>query len=1450
MWAQLVEGNKISRRARVIVFNEAVKGLHRCISEIQHRPFLLEADLHAPVEHVAILNGVFKKDHMGIKVVMGFASEVLQLGPITTKSFFSMKELCAGIGGLSKGFRFSGVKTSAVVEKQPKFCAMHPSGSRTAVIEGDISRLSTISRLFRAVPDVDMLGLGFSCQPFSKGGDRRGGYDTRAYTLAWGLFCAYILRAPVICLECVSEAPDHQYVRQCIHAFQQCTGFHASEHILDISSMWPSSRKRWWCVLTTVGKLQLSPMPKLELQPMISDLIPEFPQLEEEDLKALCLQQYEREALQRFRAEDGSWLFRHPAPVEVSLMVGMPLTAKAGQDPRLELAALGQIASPFQSAWIGGLLKDHLLARGIGEVPRELPHAPLRRVVEAMFEQRDSLFASESHTTAMQRFQHNLRSLLEVPTSRDDDDMPMEVVGTNHDGPRTDFVWPALPVEEEEKKDEEEAETSHPQSGPSASQGVPIAGEMEASQPTSTGTIVGAVPGFQWNVQPETGPSNQTQPEATRTDERDPPPTQDSDDLFAEGLRSDTQWQADEMMLGGPDAASLASPMHHEQTEEESSMSPDEEMQVDEADVPQKFMPHTHVVPAQILQKQTVLYNRVHDQVTAFKVEDDMTIADLLKAEFLEEATNMRARSLVGNILSDADLVANWQVIVVRHKDDSTQEDLSLQEVQHVNQHRVRSLMVQGAQVAHDEMHFYLTSLVIPGHSEMVRPLVVPLMMDPSIDSAQWLHELTHEQDKVRVSAILAKGHWSPVLLTTDGIFHTTVEGQAALNMMQITKVETHDTQGVFDHDCGFQTFAWLTYNLARSPHQVMPIDSAASWRFLSWQRMAVMETAEDTTLVFLGGHDDLQTAIATLLREHGVPVEGVIKRADVVISKLGRDKLSQALQSKRPWAQIKQMANVCIPKLQLVLPFKLEQVMKQRTTKVASVGSKDNKAQSSAKPAVSVQVADISIPPGVFVFPDGKPAHQIELRQIQSVGKGLVVCTEQDVIPFLQTDPISQDGLLFLILHLSSSFQEKHGQAIRVPAQCRTTGEPMLVSVVAIQSGTVQVKRNVPSVLTTVPEVKVATLKVFMYKDQVRWGDLTRSPIRYLLDQFPWLASCRKKGCTFPAWHRTAVSDDDPLASEPILDLWGRDYLSNALRRVKPNEADVYVCSIRLRGDLLMKVLQASGQQGVYFEPRSDDGRNPSQEYVTVWLQKLDFSEASAAAAKAMKPAYMLRVAKRYGLKVHKDDAQCVHQQFRGDAPFLGNGQSVVYQIGPLPWGTSRQGLQKLFSSWGWSAVPLQPAGKSACQQGLLWWARATSPPSHAVITMQHGDVIIVKRDAEIAPKQQVPRVEASSLTRSKLAGKAYAVQDIGDPWAESAAKLPGVQTITQSHLDQLESRLTSKIAQTQEAEDWSHVSASWRSKLLSWPQLSNNRQSRRNPCVTRWTPRRKPSSITSTTV
>lgn len=60
---------------------------------------------------------------------------------------------------------------------------------------------------------------GFSCQPYSSGGQQRGVHDQRSETLPAILRAAMMLRSPLIMLECVKGAGSNRFVRNLLDTF-------------------------------------------------------------------------------------------------------------------------------------------------------------------------------------------------------------------------------------------------------------------------------------------------------------------------------------------------------------------------------------------------------------------------------------------------------------------------------------------------------------------------------------------------------------------------------------------------------------------------------------------------------------------------------------------------------------------------------------------------------------------------------------------------------------------------------------------------------------------------------------------------------------------------------------------------------------------------------------------------------------------------------------------------------------------------------------------------------------------------------------------------------------------------------------------------------------------------------------------------------------------------------
>lgn len=356
----------------------------------------------------------------------------------------------------------------------------------------------------------------------------------------------------------------------------------------------------------------------------------------------------------------------------------------------------------------------------------------------------------------------------------------------------------------------------------------------------------------------------------------------------------------------------------------------------------------------------------------------------------------------------------------------------------------------------------------------------------------------------------------------------------------------------------------------------------------------------------------------------------------------------------------------------------------------------------------------------------------------------------------------------------------------IRFPAQSIATGEPVLLTAVVIQKGVKKVQRSLPPTQHQVDQVQTQTLKIFLYRDQaqVEWSEITKRPVKCILDTLQCLQQCKITGCTCPKWH-----DGD---HEPLLDVWQRSFLTLHFTAVKSSEASLFTCAVRVVQAVAQQLFTMSGSNGIYIEPRTHDGKQHDPTTQTVWLPKHSYQQACAAKSTATVETSLIRVGHRYGLRAIASEAAALHSQFRPDVPYLPGASKEEFVVGPLPWGTTRAALVKLFSLWEWVAKPLQPAGKSADSQGLMWLVHALNAPPNSVYTMSHGDVLVVKQSQNPRQSDPLPAVEASRHTKRQIRQP----EKDWDPWADAASKLPHARSdVSQAQLHSIEASLEQKL-------------------------------------------------------
>ena len=419
---------------------------------------------------VSVLGGRVDQIKGGLSISVGSGLTLPHQVP-DASALNQCMDVFSGIGCLGTGLEAAGFSIQPSVDISGPLCQFLSKQSRSEVIEGNLGERSTLQALHTACKGSVLIAGGFSCQPWSTLGDQHGVADARASSLRHILQAAWFLRASSLVLECVVGAGRDPVVMTTLKHFCQVTHFRLSTQELALEQIMPAKRNRWWCTMThpSIPAFQLRDMPKLQVPPVVSDMLPIVPQWEAKDLDQLRLDRYDSG---KFEAYGGilnslvqgnkplqtalhGWsnqlmacpclcrghamsekrlqakglfgaLFmlegtfdsayqqlpctRHIHPIELALLHGMRVDYEWGDHMRLALCGLGQMASPVQSCWISSQVKAQQdTALGL---PVSTPEMALASHFQGFFASVAQVLPAVSAHPNFQRFVANITDAL------------------------------------------------------------------------------------------------------------------------------------------------------------------------------------------------------------------------------------------------------------------------------------------------------------------------------------------------------------------------------------------------------------------------------------------------------------------------------------------------------------------------------------------------------------------------------------------------------------------------------------------------------------------------------------------------------------------------------------------------------------------------------------------------------------------------------------------------------------------------------------------------------------------------------------------------------------------------------------------------------------------------------------------------------------------------------
>ena len=383
---------------------------------------------------------------------------------------------------------------------------------------------------------------------------------------------------------------------------------------------------------------------------------------------------------------------------------------------------------------------------------------------------------------------------------------------------------------------------------------------------------------------------------------------------------------------------------------------------------------------------------------------------------------------------------------------------------------------------------------------------------------------------------------------------------------------------------------------------------------------------------------------MAALLVQHGVAEAEAVPRSQALLARLGAEALQQAVSCSAPWKQLKAVAWLAKPPIQLILPSELQQQINLRAQQAAPGGGRGRRKKQGFKDAPASAhpgelkaplPAQVAVPAGIFVHAaSGKELQSISLADVGPKAEGIVLVTPAEALPYLALSaPLSSEALALLVIGDVSlaTVTLQHAQ-VRCQATCRETGEPMLLNASLVQLGAQTASKAAPATVAPLELTPSELVRVAVFKDQWSgcWESFAQGPLKAVIQACPALQTCSEVGCTCAAWHGVH-GPGEPAA---VLEAFGRQFLDEGYRTSPPTEAFVWNVFLRVPSELSSRLQPFSGIGGVFFEPRGREVRLPSDRFTVVWLPRAGLQDAVLRKQAQPEVLGLARVGQRYGLR------------------------------------------------------------------------------------------------------------------------------------------------------------------------------------------------------------------------
>ena len=271
----------------------------------------------------------------------------------------------------------------------------------------------------------------------------------------------------------------------------------------------------------------------------------------------------------------------------------------------------------------------------------------------------------------------------------------------------------------------------------------------------------------------------------------------------------------------------------------------------------------------------------------------------------------------------------------------------------------------------------------------------------------------------------------------------------------------------------------------------------------------------------------------------------------------------------------------------------------------------------------------------------------------------------------------ISTEALALITTTELPPYQQ--AETIRFPAVYTGTNEPILLTGSLLQIGDVPVKRVTKTAEPIEDEIDTSTLRISVFADEYPqdWNLFIKAPIKTVIRNTPLLLKCTDDSCNnkCPRFHPAV----DEAVDQVIQDVWSWTYATLDGRRSNIEHCVLFQANIRVPLSAASLLQATSGANGVYFDPRSKDGKSTDPNHTVIWLPGANSQEAKHKSRTSDHAIAITRLGGKYGIRVREQDEKTAWAYLRPGHDYIQVKITGVYRLFPLPHGVQRTGVAHL---------------------------------------------------------------------------------------------------------------------------------------------------------------------------